>query len=320
LGWPACSRTRSRGSSCIAKRYCTICYGAATAHEVATTPTARASARKLPLAPNLLSGGYFGIERGAMPTRLLGTRQTVILAAGNGSRLTAARGGLPKPLVRVAGLTLIEHALDQAIAAGVEEAIIVTGNGADQMRAHLLTVETPLKLTVVYNPRYHEPNGVSLLAAEPYVTGPFYLQMADHVFARPVLRILDRVDAAPAGTARLLVDFHPVNLDEGDATKVRTSGPQITAIGKEIYPYDAVDTGCFRLDRQVFTALNEVARNEAPSVTLGMRRLLAQGQLAGVPLSGVRWTDVDTPEDFAKAELLLGARRRRTSIREAAVV
>ena len=254
-----------------------------------------------------------------MPTRLLGTRQTVILAAGNGSRLTASRGGRPKPLVRVAGQALIEHALDQALAAGVEEAIIVTGNAAEQMRAHLQTVETPLKLTVVYNPRYHEPNGVSLLAAEPYVTGPFYLQMADHVFARPVLRFLDRVDAAPSGSARLLVDFHPVNLDEEDATKVRTGGAQITAIGKDIYPYDAVDTGCFRLDRRVFTALNEVARNEAPSVTLGMRRLLAQGHLAGVPLTGVRWTDVDTPEDYAKAELLLSAQRRCTSIREAAV-
>jgi NDP-sugar pyrophosphorylase family protein len=50
-----------------------------------------------------------------------------------------------------------------------------------------------------------------------------------------------------------------------------------------------------------------------------MRRLLAQGQLAAVPLSGVRWTDVDTPEDYAKAEMLLGAQRRRSAQCEAAV-
>jgi choline kinase len=254
-----------------------------------------------------------------MQTGLYGTRQTVILAAGNGSRLSATRGGLPKPLVRVAGQTLIEHALDQAVAAGVEEAVIVTGNAADQMRAHLETLDTPLKLTVVYNARYHEPNGVSLLAAAPYITGPFYLQMADHVFAHPVLRVLDRMDAAPADAVRLLVDFHPVNLDEDDATKVRVTDRLVTAIGKDVYPYDAVDTGCFRLDPQVFVALHEVARTESPSVTLGMRRLLAHGKLAAVPLTGVRWTDVDTPEDYAKAELLLGALRRRNSTREAAV-
>ncbi|MEO8138641.1 MAG: NTP transferase domain-containing protein [Gemmatimonadota bacterium] len=254
-----------------------------------------------------------------MQDRRFGTRQTVILAAGNGSRLSATRGNLPKPLVRVAGQALIEHALDQAVAAGVDEAIIVTGNAADQMRAHLETVDTPLKLTVVYNPRYHDPNGVSLLCAEPHVTGAFYLQMADHVFAHPVLHFLDADDASPSNCSRLLVDFHPVNLDEDDATKVRVAGRHITAIGKDTYPYDAVDVGCFRLDPRVFDALHEASRSEPPSVTLGMRRLLGRGELAAVPLMGVRWTDVDTPEDFAKAELLLSAQRRRNATREAAV-
>ena len=265
------------------------------------------------------SSFYSGIGWQAMQDRRFGTRQTVILAAGNGSRLSATRGNLPKPLVRVAGQTLIEHALDQAVAAGVDEAIIVTGNAADQMRAHLETVDTPLKLTVVYNPHYHDPNGVSLLCAEPYVSGAFYLQMADHVFAHPVLHFLDAIDSAPSICARLLVDFHPVNLDEDDATKVRVAGRHITAIGKDIYPYDAVDAGCFRLDPRVFDALHEVSRSEPPSVTLGMRRLLGRGEFAAVPLTGVRWTDVDTPEDCAKAELLLSAQRRRNSTREAAV-
>jgi choline kinase len=248
-----------------------------------------------------------------MKNRSTGTLQTVILAAGNGSRLSAARGDLPKPLVRVAGRTLIEHALDQAVAAGVEEAVVVTGRSHDLMRAHLDRLELPIRVRLVQNPRHEEPNGVSLLCAEPYVSGPFYLQMADHVFAQPVLRVLDAPEAARAGCVRLLVDFKPVNLDEADATKVRVADGLITAIGKDVYPYDAVDTGCFRLDPRVFTALHEVARREAASVTLGMRRLLGVGQLAAVPLTGIRWTDVDTPEDHARAELLLAAQRRRSA-------
>ncbi len=241
------------------------------------------------------------------------TRQTVILAAGYGSRLSTQRGDLPKPLVRVAGRTLLDHALAQAAAAGVEEAVIVTGNAGDQINAHLAQVKVPIRVTVVHNPRYDQPNGVSLLCAERYVSGPFYLQMADHVFARPVLHFLDRLDGARADCARLLVDFQPVNLDEDDATKVQVADGLITAIGKDVRPYDAVDTGCFRLDTRVFGALHDVARTEPPSVTLGMRRLLGQGQLAAVALTGVRWTDVDTPEDHAKAELLLGAQRRKSA-------
>lgn len=237
------------------------------------------------------------------------TRQTVILAAGFGSRLAAQRGELPKPLVPVAGRALLDHALDQAEAAGVQEAVIVTGNSAALIEAHLAGIRTSLTLTPVYNPRFHEPNGVSLLAAAPVITGPFYLQMADHLFAEPVLRQLD-LGTVPAGCMRLLVDFHPVDLDEEDATKVRVSDGRISHIGKDVYPYDAVDTGCFLLDSRVFDALEEVAATDPPSVTLGMRRLIAQGQFASVAIAGTRWMDVDTPEDYAKAEQLLAGRRR----------
>jgi NDP-sugar pyrophosphorylase family protein len=44
-----------------------------------------------------------------------------------------------------------------------------------------------------------------------------------------------------------------------------------------------------------------------------MRQLIAQGEFSPVALTGVRWTDVDTPEDYATAELLLGAALRRRS-------
>lgn len=242
------------------------------------------------------------------------TRQTVILAAGFGSRLSPSRGTVPKPLVTVAGRSLLEHGLAQAAAAGVEEAVIVLGNAADLLRAHLAQVRTPLRLRLVFNDRFHEPNGVSLLCAAPYITGPFYLQMADHLFERPVLHLLDEATGRP-GASRLLVDFAPGDFDEPDATKVRVSGGLITAIGKDVYPYDAVDTGYFRLEPTIFAELREVQRVEPPSVTLGMRRLIAQGRLEAVPLSGVTWTDVDTPEDFVRAESLLsGASRRAAAV------
>lgn len=240
-----------------------------------------------------------------MDQRRLTTPQTVILAAGFGSRLGASRGEVPKPLVQVAGRALLDHALAQAQAAGVAQAIVVTGNSASLIEAHLAGLKTSLTITPVYNPRFHEPNGVSLLAAAPHLTGPFYLQMADHLFVQPVLHQLEAPGAVPEGCMRLLVDYQPVNLDEADATKVRVHDGRITHIGKDIYPYDAVDTGCFRLDPRVFEALEEVARTEPPSVTLGMRRLIARGQFAPVPIAGVRWMDVDTPEDYAKAEALL---------------
>jgi choline kinase len=262
--------------------------------------------------PNMCRGLIVAPRTPTMPQ--LSVRQTVILAAGFGSRLSATRGDLPKPLVRVAGKTLLDHALGQAAAAGCDEAIVVTGNAAEMIRDHLASVRTALPIKLVHNERYQEPNGVSLMTAEPLIDGPFFLQMADHLFAEPVLPILADRLSAPAGYQRLLVDFKPVGIDEDDATKVKVQHGRITAIGKDVWEYDAVDTGYFLLDPRVFGALKEVAQVEPPSVTLGMRKLIAANQLAAVSLTGVRWTDVDTPEDYSKAELLLASAGRRQRI------
>jgi 1L-myo-inositol 1-phosphate cytidylyltransferase len=229
-------------------------------------------------------------------------RQTVILAAGNGQRLGPLGQGLPKPLLRVGGRPLIEHALDQAVAAGCEEAVIVLGHQAGQLQGQLARIATPLRIKVVLNPNYHLPNGMSLLAAEPHADERFFLQMADHVFSEPVLERL--TDPSQDGAVRLLVDHSPRDLDEADATKVRIREGRVTAIGKEVAPYDAVDAGCFLLDRRVFQALHALS-GEAASVSAGMERLAASRTLAPIRLEGVVWVDVDTPADWDRAEALL---------------
>ena len=229
-------------------------------------------------------------------------RQTVILAAGNGQRLGALSQDLPKPLLQVGGRPLIQHALDQAVQAGCEEAVIVLGHGAAQLTRELERVVTPLRLRAVLNPDYHLPNGMSLLAAERYAEHSFFLQMADHVFQEPVLARL--ADPALDGAARVLVDYAPRELDLADATKVRIHHGRVTAIGKELVPYDAVDAGCFLLDGRVFAALRSL-RGEGASVSAGMEQLAGAGALAPVRLDGVSWVDVDTPADWERAEALL---------------
>jgi choline kinase len=237
-----------------------------------------------------------------MPDGTRSPRQTVILAAGNGQRLDVLGRNLPKPLLRVGGRPLIEHALDQAARAGCEEAVIVLGHQAKQLEEQLARIATPLRLRIAFNPQYDLPNGISLLAAESLIEERFFLQMADHVFSEPVL---DRLtDPSLDGAMRLLVDHSPRNLDEADATKVRISAGRVSAIGKEVLPYDAVDAGCFLLDRRVFAALHALS-SEAASVSAGMEQLAAAGALAPIRLEGVVWVDVDTPADWARAEQLL---------------
>lgn len=234
-------------------------------------------------------------------------RQTVILAAGHGQRIGSWEHGTPKPLMKVAGRRLLEYALAQASAAECEEAIVVVGEGRKKVQGFLETIETPLPVRVLFNPDYHHPNGISLLAAEPLVGGAFYLQMSDHLFGEAVLPRLSRPGAAPGECMRLLVDAEPVYSDEEDATKVRLREGRITDLGKELPTWDAVDTGCFLLDGRIFDALRGVGRPEETSVTAGMKGILAEGLLAAVDLRGVAWVDVDTPRDREEAEGIFGA-------------
>jgi choline kinase len=234
--------------------------------------------------------------------------QTVILAAGNGSRLRSPASGVPKPLVKVAGQPLIAHALLHAERSGCVEAVIVVGYESDRVREAVEALRSPLRIRFVHNPESDLPNGVSLQAAAPIAASRFFLQMVDHVFAGDALPRLVANPFDPREEGRVLIDYTPRDLDLEDATKVRLAEGRVTAIGKRLEPWDAIDAGCFVLTRTIFEALSQVPENGDRTVSSGMRHLAARGALGAADAGGVRWIDLDTPADLETAERLL---RRR---------
>jgi 1L-myo-inositol 1-phosphate cytidylyltransferase len=236
-----------------------------------------------------------------------GVTQTVVLAAGLGTRLGSAEAGIPKPLLLVGGVPLIAHALAHARASGCQEAIIVIGYEGQRVREAAEAAAPPLTVRFVETPDATAPNGHSLLAAAPFAAPRFFVQMVDHLFASPVLPSLAARRPYAGEAARLLVDRAPVGLDLSDATKVRLNGDRIVGIGKAVEPWDAIDTGCFVMTPDVFDAFGEVPAVEPRTVSSAMRRLAARGALGAADIGGVPWLDVDTPADRADAERRLAA-------------
>ena len=60
--------------------------------------------------------------------------QCLILAAGNGSRIASVAHGVPKPLVPLCGMPLLEHVITASREAGIERFVIVAGYRADLIR------------------------------------------------------------------------------------------------------------------------------------------------------------------------------------------
>lgn len=234
-----------------------------------------------------------------------GVKTAVIVAAGKGTRLTS-RGEVPKPLAPVAGVPLVRRVMDSAARAGVERFVVVVGYRADEMKKALPgLVPDGCGLTVVENPDYEKPNGTSLLLAAESVDGPFALLMSDHVFSPDRLKkALEEFDKNPRNM--LVVERgEDFDGDLEDATLVKTKADGntrlVTAIGKDLREYDAVDTGMFVLaSPDVRRALREAG--PGPSISDGMRRLAHQGRLSALQVGSGYWQDVDTPEDAAAAE------------------
>jgi CDP-L-myo-inositol myo-inositolphosphotransferase len=119
---------------------------------------------------------------------------------------------------------------------------------------------------------------------------------------------LSRLLRTPAHPLDSLLAVDPRALDGAraqEATKVRLEGDRITAIGKEIVPYDALDTGMFVFAPPIFDALERSCAAGDTSLTGGVRRLAAAGLMRGVDAGDHPWFDIDTPEDLRTAEALL---------------
>ena len=221
----------------------------------------------------------------------------LLLAAGQGSRL---RSVTPyKPLCRVGGRALIDHALDGMAAAGLTRAIVSLGYGADAIAAHLAARAWPLEVVTVMTD-WHQPNGVSALAARALVgTEGAVMAMCDHL-VRP--RHYRRLAEAGAGEGlRLGIDRrlgHPW-VDPLDVTCVATEGDAIVGIGKGLEPHDCYDTGVFAVGQRFFAAL---ASLDSPSLTEGVRILAAEERAKVVDCSDLDWLDVDDAPAFAHAE------------------
>ena len=228
----------------------------------------------------------------------------IILAAGEGSRL---RDMTPfKPLCRVGGRTLLDHALAGLAAAGMARVVLVLGYGAEAIEAHLADAPIPLPVETVRSD-YRRPNGVSALAAAPLVEAAALLLMCDHLVEPALYRRVAQAGARDG--LRLGIDRrlgHPW-VDPLDVTCVATlkddrEGDRIVAIGKEMAPHDCYDTGVFAVGPALFEVL---AGLPDPSLTEGVRGLAKHGRARVVDCSDLDWIDVDDAKALAQAEAWL---------------
>jgi N-acetyl-alpha-D-muramate 1-phosphate uridylyltransferase len=224
----------------------------------------------------------------------------MVLAAGLGLRMRPITEKIPKPLVRVAGKTLLDHVLDKLAEIGVEKAVVNVHYLPDQIIHHVAERAQP---RIVISDERNEilGTGGGVVKALPQLgTTPFFHMNADTMW----------IDGVRSNLARLADAFDPARMDmlmlmaptassigydgRGDYT-MSADGTLHKRKEKQIAPF--VYAGAAIMSPQLFAA--------APHGEFGLPTLFdaaeEAGRLYGLRLEGT-WMHVGTPEAIAEAE------------------
>jgi choline kinase len=228
--------------------------------------------------------------------------EALILLAGSGSRLNSPATKLLKPLARILDRPLIAYTFDLLAHAGIERVCAVVGYESKSLVAQLEPlIPTSLDVQFIENPNWEKQNGLSVLAAAGSVGSPFLLVMGDHLCDYAVIDLL--LEKAVPDRLNLAVDRKIDSIvDLDDAMKVCVQGERVSAIGKQLENYNAIDTGFFVSNSDLFNYLEAAKRAGDCSLADGVRQMAADGKVRAIDIGGAWWQDVDTPRTLRAAK------------------
>ena len=146
--------------------------------------------------------------------------QTVILAAGQGTRMRPLTDRRPKPMLPVADRPLMAHTADAAVEAGASELLLVVGYEADDVRAYF--GDEYRGVPVAYAVQAEQRGTAhAVRAARERLEGAFAVLNGDDIYDPASVERL--FEAAPAVGTYEVDDPRPYgvfDIDDGDVTGV----------------------------------------------------------------------------------------------------
>ena len=273
-----------------------------------------------------------------MPARV---RTAVFPAAGLGTRILPATKAFPKELLPLVDRPIIQYGVEEAVAAGIRDVVLVTSPNNAMTGAHfapnpeleailesrgkttaLEIVRAVANMATVTTVHQHEPLGLGhavLMAKEPAADEPFAVILPDDVIdadppaLRQMIDVFEEVDGPV-----LLVERVPHDAVQRygiiDATPIRDGVFQIRDLvekpSADVAPSNLAIVGRYVLTPDVFLDLEHTGEGAGGEIQLtdGLRRTLERRPLYACELSGVRH-DAGTTLGFIQAALHFALKR-----------
>ena len=231
----------------------------------------------------------------------------MLLAAGLGTRLRPLTDRLPKALIEVGGVAILERVARTLIAAGADRLVINVHHFADLIREYV-AARDGFGVETLVSVEEAEPleTGGGLLLAAPLLrrNAPFFLHNADILTDLP-LRAMYAAHLESDGLATLAVMQRPTTryllFDDlgllGRADERKGLRLEARPSSGEIHPL--AFAGVHVISPNIFDHLTE---RGAFSILDPYLRLVGEGmRIAPFRIDGHYWTDVGKPEELEEA-------------------
>jgi MurNAc alpha-1-phosphate uridylyltransferase len=226
--------------------------------------------------------------------------KAMVLAAGLGLRMRPLTNQMPKPLVSVAGRSLLDHVLDKLCDAGINEAIVNVHYLPDQIIEHVTGRKRP-RVIISDERNQGLGTGGGIVKALPLLgDAPFFLLNADTLW----------IDGVRPNLERLAEAFDPARMDI-----LLLMAPTASSIGYEGNgDYAMLPDGALRKRKEhqvvpfvyagvaiISPAVFAAAPKGEFSLTKMFDAANEQERLFGLRLDGT-WMHVGTPDAIGAAE------------------
>jgi choline kinase len=234
--------------------------------------------------------------------------KTVILSAGQGSRLLPLTENVPKCLLPIGPHTLLERQLQALRACAVTEAVVVTGFNTGAVERCVAQLRWDgFTARCLFNPFYNAADNLaSCWMARHEMDGDFILLNGDTLFEPSVC---DRLLAAPAAPVTLAID-RKAQYDSDDM-KVRLDGTRLLEVDKTLADPHGESIGMLRFQGEgssLFVDTLEQMMRTPNCLHWWYLRVIGvlaeKGVVETQSIEGSRWTEVDFPHDLHFARRL----------------
>lgn len=269
--------------------------------------------------------------------------KAVIPAAGFATRFLPATKAVPKELFPVIDKPVLQHVVEEAVAADVGDVILITGRGKTSMVDHfdrrpdleqrlvekgdtarLASIIEASDLVDIYTCRQSEPLGLghAVSYAESHVgDDPFAVLLADE-FTDPSDRLLPRMFAKQRETGGIVLALKEVPRAEVNrygvaAIEGRDDGDVVTVTGLvekpevDEAPSNLILIGRYVLPSAIFDAIRKTKPGRGGEIQLtdAMELLLKDGMpVHGIVFTGTRH-DTGAPEGYLRTIVELAWQR-----------